>query len=173
MNEAPANTHAANNWLHDTGQIASITRNEAGQVVVALKGQAEPVVDVVVRRCFPWTLPESYISIRDKKGKEIALLKTLAELDPASRAVLEEETYDKIFNPKITRITSHTREFGVTSIAAETDRGPVTFQIRSRDDIRLLSATRLLFRDADGNAYEVPDLNQLDPVSRRYAEEYL
>jgi hypothetical protein len=153
--------------------IEQISRNEAGQVVVRLKGEAEPVVDAVVARCFPWTLPESYISIRDRKGKEMSLLKTLAELDPASREVIEEEIRDKIFNPKIRRILSHAREFGVTSITADTDRGEVTFQIRTRDDIRVLSPTHLLLRDADGSTYEVADLSRMDAASRRHLEQYL
>jgi hypothetical protein len=48
----------------------------------------------------------------------------------------------------------------------------VTFQVRSRDDVRHLSPTRLLFRDADGNAYEIADIRQLDPASRRQVQEY-
>lgn len=153
--------------------IEKITRNEAGQIVIHLSGQGGPVTDAVVARCFPWTLPESYVSIRDRKGKELALLETLEGLDPTSRAVVEDEIRDKIFNPKILRIAAHTREFGVTSIAAETDRGEVTFEIRTRDDIRILSPTQMLLRDADGNAYEVPDISRLDAVSRKYLEEYL
>jgi len=153
--------------------VEKIVRNEAGQLVVHLRGQTEPVVDAVVARCFPWALPGRYISIRDRKGKELVMLKTLADLDHTSRRLVEEEIRDKIFSPGIARILSHKREFGVTSITAATDRGQVTFQIRTRDDVRVLSPTRLLFRDADGNTYEIADLDRLDPASRRYAEEYL
>ena len=53
----------------------------------------------------------------------------------------------------------------------ETDRGPRTFEIRSsRRDMRVLSAGRILIRDADGNLYEVPDYRQLDPQSRALVE---
>ncbi|MFW5841465.1 MAG: DUF1854 domain-containing protein, partial [Planctomycetota bacterium] len=63
-------------------------------------------------------------------------------------------------------------EFGVSNIKARTDRGVVNFQVKSRDDVRLLSASRALFRDADGNIYELPDLNQLDSQSRRHLANY-
>ena len=152
--------------------ITGIVRNDLGQLVAHLEGVSEPVTDVHLARCFPWTLPDAHISVRNAEGHEVVLLGTLDDLDPGSREVAEEELRDKIFDPKILRILDHTHEFGISSIKAETDRGTVIFQIRGRDDIRHLSATRALFRDADGNTYELPDLNQLDPNSRRRIQEY-
>jgi len=154
-------------------RVTRLERNGLGQLVAHLEGAAEPTVDVVAARCFPWTLPETYVTLRTREGKEIALLKTLADLDEASRAVLEAELHDKVFNPKIRRILAHSREFGITSITADTDRGTVTFEIRTRDDIRMLSSTRIVFRDADGITYEVADLTALDPVSRGFVDEYM
>lgn len=152
--------------------LESITRNETGQVVVRIAGREEPVVDARIARCFPWSVPQAYVSIRNKDGKEVVLLKTLEGLDAASLAILQQELHDKVFNPKITRIVDHKNEFGVTSITAETDRGQVIFQVRSRDDIRILSETRLLFRDADGNTYEVADARALDAPSQAFLKNY-
>lgn len=152
--------------------IEKVTRNKAGHLVIRVRGQSEPVRDASVSRCFPWSLPDGYISVRDKQGHEITLLKTLDELDPISRKVIEEELRDKVFNPRILRVLEHERVFGVTSITAITDRGQVTFQMMSRDDIRVLSKTRALFRDADGNIYELADLTKLDSRSRKYLRDY-
>ena len=152
--------------------IDRVWRNEAGQLVARVKGREAPVTDARVAYCFPWSLPERYIAIRDKDGKEIALLGTLAELDPASRAAVEEELREKVFHPAITRVVDLKSEFGVISITVETNRGRVTFQIRSREDVRVLSPTRALFRDADGNTYELADLAALDPASRKTLAEY-
>lgn len=152
--------------------IEKVSRNAIGHLVAHVKGQAEPITDIRVARCFPWSLPECYISIRDKQGSEIVLLKTLGELDADSRKVVEEELRDKVFNPRILHVMEHKRDFGVTSITAMTDRGRVTFQVQSRDDIRILSPTRALFRDADGNVYELTDLTALDPHSRKYLQDY-
>ncbi|HUT58309.1 MAG TPA: DUF1854 domain-containing protein [Phycisphaerae bacterium] len=152
--------------------VEQVELNPAGQLVVHIRGCGEPVVDARLARCFPWSLPDGYISVRDADGKEITLLQTLDGLDDASRQVVEKELADKVFNPKIRRIVEHRHEFGVTSITAETDRGQVTFQIRSRDDIRILSPTRGLFRDADGNTYEMEDLNALDAQSRKWLQDH-
>ena len=153
-------------------RIRRVERNEAGQIVLYMEGRREPIDDARVARSFPWTFPDSYISIRTAEGKEIALLKSLDELPAGSREVLEQELRDKVFNPKIRRIIEWKSEFGVTSIQAETDRGEVSFQIRSRDDIRALSPTRALFRDVDGNTYELPDLTKLDPTSQKRLQQY-
>ncbi|MCE5326737.1 MAG: DUF1854 domain-containing protein [Planctomycetaceae bacterium] len=166
MTETPANTN------HAGGAIESIARNELGQVVVRVSGRAEAVVDARVSRCFPWSLPDQYISIRDKDGNEVVLLKSLDGLADDGREMVMEELRDKAFNPQIQKVLSHKTEFGVTSITAMTDRGEVIFHIRSRDDVRVLSSTQALFRDADGNTYELADLNSLDKASRRHLGQY-
>jgi hypothetical protein len=154
------------------GLVQSIAVNELGQIVLRLAGRDESVVDVRVARCFPWSLPETYISICDKDGKELVLLRDLLGLPPESRELIRRELRDKVFSPRIQRVLTCKSEFGVTSITALTDRGEVTFQVRSRDDIRILSATRAIFRDADGISYELADLNALDPVSQKHLRDF-
>jgi len=153
-------------------RVRKLARNPKGQLVVHLEGHDKPIVDVRLRRYFPWSLPEEYLSLRDADGKELAMLHTLHELDPDSRHVAEEELAKKVFNPKITRVISHKREFGLTTMTAETDRGQVTFQFNSREDVRILSPTRGLFRDINGNTLEVADLHALDAASQRYLDRY-
>ena len=156
----------------DAPRIERVTLDAAGKLVVHLAGRDEPIVGAQVARCFPWSLPESYISLRDPAGGEFAMLKSTDELPASSRDVVEAELRDKVFNPKILRVISCREEFGVTSIAVETDRGSVTFQIRSHDDVRLLSPVRALFRDVDGNTYELPDVTALDAASQRHLQQY-
>src|SRR5256885_16577245 len=49
----------------------------------ALRGDAERVV--WVRRCFPWSEPGRFVSLRDEDDNELALVSDPAELDRASR----------------------------------------------------------------------------------------
>ena len=157
------------------GSEATIDRielDEAGRLVVHVAGRDEPIVDAKVSRCFPWTSPDRHVAVVDADGEEVVLLETLDELSEADRRVVDRHLTTNVFNPVIRRVVSQKHEFGITSITAETDRGEVTFEIRSRDDVQKLSATRALFRDADGNHYELPDINELDPASRRRVEHY-
>lgn len=160
------------NAKDNPGGLKKIERDGRGELKAYLEGRDEPVLDVQVARCFPWSLQEGYVSIRNKEGKEIALLAGLDGLDPESRQIVEQELRDKIFVPKIRRITRYTAEFDVVYISAETDRGKVTFQIRNRDDVRVLSTRRALFRDVDGNVYEVEDVFALDRASQKHIEQY-
>lgn len=153
-------------------ELDRLTRDAQGRLVAHLSGEPEPRVDVRVARCFPWSLPDGYVSIRDTEGKELLLFRNMDGLEPATKALVEEELKDKVFNPQIERVVEHKNEFGVIAITADTDRGRVTFQVRDREDIRLLTATRALFRDADGNTYEVSDLSALDPQSRKLIDQY-
>ena len=156
----------------DALRVRKLERNGKGQLVAHLEGRDEPLTDVRIRRYFPWSQPEHYFAICDADGKEIATLHTLNELDPGSREIAEAELADKVFNPKITRVLSHKREFGLTTVTAETDRGTVTFDFNSREDVRILSPTRGLFRDINGNTLVVEDLSALDPTTQRYLQRY-
>ena len=149
-------------------RVERVERNADGQLVVHVAGRDEPIVDAKVARYFPWSLPEAFLSLLDSDGREVVMLETLDGLDAETRDLIEAELQEKVFDPKILRVLSYKREFGISSITAETDRGEVTFQFRGRDDVRILSATRALFRDVDGNTYELPDLTQLDPASQRH-----
>ena len=170
--ERPEEKASSANGGNSNGRIEKIERNDAGQLVVRLSGKDEPLIDARIVRCFPWSVPDNYLSVRNADGKEVAMLESLDVLEGESRRVAEQELAEKVFNPKIIRIVDFKDEFSVTSITAETDRGEVTFQIRSRDDVRVLSPTRALFRDVDGNTYELPDLMALDGAGRRYLDRY-
>ena len=153
-------------------RIKRLEKTDTGQLVAHLEASDEKIEDVTLARCFPWSLPDAYISILNAKGNEICMLSTLDNLDAASRKIVDSELRDKVFNPKIKRIVDSRHEFGISSITAKTDRGTVIFQIRGRNDVRFLSATRALFRDVDGNTYELPDYTELDAASMQHIRRY-
>jgi len=153
-------------------RVKHLERNEIGQLDAVMEPGRERIEDVKLARCFPWSLPDAYISVLNPAGNEICMLSTLDDLDDRSREIAEAELRDKVFNPRIERILDCRHEFGISSITARTDRGEVIFQIRGRDDVRFLSPTRALFRDVDGNTYELPDYDRLDPLSKRRLQRY-
>src|SRR2546423_12668185 len=70
----------------------------------AVRGGVERAV--WVRRCFPWSEPARFVSLRDDEEREVALVRDPAELDPASRRVLEEATVAAGFVFEIIRVTA-------------------------------------------------------------------
>ena len=146
--------------------------DEQNKLVLKRPGE-EDVRDVRVRRAFPWTNPEQFISIRSAEGKELLLIESFAGLPDRLRRTIEDTLAGAVFIPRITRIDEVDVRFGYQQWKVQTDRGPVEFRVQEREDIRFLPDGRFSLRDADGNVYELPPLNQLDEHSRRAVEPLL
>ncbi len=81
--------------------------------------------------------------------------------------MLDEELNRAYFVPKITAIYEIEDAHGAARWEVETDRGYRVFDIRDREDVKVIENRRLLLQDADGNRYEIEDMNDLDERSRR------
>jgi hypothetical protein len=122
--------------------------------------------DVRIRRAFPWSKPEQWISVRSGEGKELILVEDLAGLDPATRQIISDYLAQTVLIPKIERIESIDVRFGYQQWSVQTDRGQAGFRVQEREDIRFLPDGRYSIRDADGNVYELRRLTELDEHSR-------
>ena len=147
-------------------------RNDLEEVYLRRDGEA-PVGPLTVQRAFPITCADDFISLK-QADDEIGIIRRLAELDDASRAVVEEELEWTYFAATITAVRNVEVRFHIPHWDVETDRGPRVFELRSsRRDIRILPGGRVLIRDADGNRYEIPDVRRLDPASTAVIEDYV
>jgi hypothetical protein len=144
-------------------------RDEQGRVVLQRPGQ-EDAVDVRIRRAFPWTHPSRYVSLRSSEGKELVLIDDLAALDADRRAFVEQELALVSFVPRIQRIERIDMQFGHQEWSVVTDRGPASFRVQEREDIRFLNDGRFRIKDADGNVYELARYDDLDAHSQRELE---
>src|SRR4051812_19168737 len=143
--------------------------DEQSKLVLHREGE-DDVRDVRVRRAFPWSKPDEFISIRSSEGKELLLIESLAGLPARLREVIAQTLSGSIFIPKITRVDAVDVSFGFQQWKVQTDRGPVEFRVQEREDIRFLPDGRFSLRDADGSVYELPAVGQLDEQSRRAVE---
>ncbi len=146
-----------------------LIRDDLGRLVLKRPGQ-DDIVDVRVRRAFPWSRAGGFVSIRSSDGKELALIEDLDALAPSRRQVIERELTDGSFIPRITHVNAVDVRFGYQQWDVRTDRGPAEFRVQEREDVRFLHDGRFAIKDADGNIYELPALDQLDPASRRAVE---
>ena len=140
-----------------------------GRLILNRPGE-EPKADVRVRRAFPWSEPGRYISVRDSEGKELVLIDDLSAIDPAQRKIIESALAATSFIPRIVAVREVDVRFGHQQWSVVTDRGPIDFRVQEREDIRFLNDGRFRIKDADGNVYELPPLDQLDAESRRAIE---
>ena len=148
-------------------------RDQRGKLLFRCGEKVEPVDDVRVARCFPWSLDGRYISIRNKDDEELYLFRTLDQAEPKTRELIERELAMQEFVPRITAVENIDDRYEVMAWKVQTDRGPIELQIKSADDIQLLDDGRIVIRDYAGGKFEVRDIEALDSHSRQLIEDHL
>jgi hypothetical protein len=131
----------------------------------ALVGGAEAQA-VRVRRCFPWSEPTRFLSLFDDDDAEVALVQDPGELDPESRAVLEDALVEAGFVLEVTRVLAIDEEVEIRAWRVETRAGARSFQTRLDDWPRMLPHGGFLVRDVAGDLYHLADPAKLDRASR-------
>jgi hypothetical protein len=130
----------------------------------AVRGGEERAV--WVRRCFPWSEPGHFLSLRDSDEEEFALVRDPAELDAASRDALEAALAVAGFVFEITRVLEIEEEVEIRRWRVETRQGARSFQTRLDDWPRTLPHGGLLIRDVTGDLYHLGRPAALDQRSR-------
>jgi len=145
------------------GAIVSLEQRPDGRLW-AIRGDEERAV--WVRRCFPWSEPGHYLSLRDSDEEEFALVRDPAELDAPSRAALETALAMAGFVFEITRVLEIEEEVEIRRWRVETKQGARVFQTRLDDWPRALPHGGLLIRDVTGDLYRLGRPAALDRRSR-------
>ena len=150
----------------------TLTRDAYGRLVFqAENGDRHEGVTPV--RAFPIAAPDDGISILSAEGHEIGWADRLADLPAASRALIEEELASREFVPEIAQLLSVSSFACPSTWQVRTDRGDTALVLKGEEDIRRLSATRLLIADGNGIQYLVRDLGRLDRHSRKLLDRVL
>ncbi|MEI8242627.1 MAG: DUF1854 domain-containing protein [bacterium] len=148
-------------------------QREGARLDVAMAGAA-PVTNVSVFRAFPLTAPDRFLSIRNEKNEELGLLAAPAQLDPASRALVEDEIRRRYVLPVVRRVIQIRERFEILECQVETDRGACRFSVRNlRESLLRPQPNRYILTDVDGNRFDIPDLRALPPASRAQLQEHL
>jgi hypothetical protein len=121
---------------------------------------------VHVQRCFPWSEPDHFISLRDDDGEEFALVADPADLGSAARAVLDAALAEAGFIFDLDAVFEIEEEVELRHWRVHTNQGARRFQTRLDDWPRKLPDGGLLIRDVTGDFYRVADPARLDRKSR-------
>ena len=123
-------------------------------------------------RCFPLNEPTEWISLVDNQGFEVAIVRTLTNLEPARRDLIEDALRKREFLPIITRIHRIDVESAHSEWRISTDRGDTQFLLGHDDHVRALSKARFVVTDSTGMRYLVHDISRLDAKSQRLLSRY-
>jgi Domain of unknown function (DUF1854) len=154
--------------LHEEPMVRSparlgLARDRQGRLVARRDGHAVAVRPV---RCFPWSRPGSYISLRDDADREVALVVDPAELDASSRDVLEQALAEAGFVLRVTRVVEVDEELEIRTWKVETRQGDRRFQTARDEWPRPLPGGGFLVRDVAGDLYLIPPREELDRRSQ-------
>ena len=151
-----------------TAENTAFFRTEGGFVRMEYTnpdGEVRTYPRISVHRCFPFSDPTHFISIREPEadGREIGLVEDLNALPAEMRAMLEEQMALRYFTPKIQKVHSVKEEYGYAYWDVTTDRGACRFTVRMAGggNVYAIGPNRYLVNDIDGNRCEIPALYKL------------
>jgi hypothetical protein len=146
----------------DAGTRLTLERRLDGQLWLTHAGVSLPVR---VQRCFPWSEPERYLSLRDD-DREVAFVADPAHLDEVSRRALQDTLVEAGFVFEVDRVLEVEEEVEIRRWRVATAQGARTFATRLDDWPRALPHGGYLLRDVAGDLYRIPDPVRLDRKSR-------
>lgn len=158
-----------------TPENASVERTEGGLLRARINGRDYPRIHPA--RCFPFTSPDEYISLREGTGnqsREIGMLRYINSLGEETAKIIKEQLDMIYFMPVIEHIKSIREEYGYSYWDTVTDRGEIRFTVTmGGNSIIKLSDVRLIITDLDGNRFEIPDTERLSGRELKMLDLYL
>jgi hypothetical protein len=150
----------------------SLAVDPFGKLVVTFADGTQHV-GAVVARAFPIAEPEQSISILSAEGKELAWIERLSDLPAQDREIVAQALQGREFMPEILRLDG-VNSFSTPSVwRVQTSRGPTQLVLKGEEDIRRLSAHRLIVADAHGVQFLIRDLPSLDRHTRKLLDRFL
>ena len=166
-----------------TPENAWFSPSEGGLIslrIINAEGVEETFERVVLRRSFPISAPDEFLSVREPdtklkgRGSEIGMIRNINIFDKDTVALLNAELDLRYFTPTITRIVSAKEKFGYNYWDVETTAGTVSMVLNNPfSNIRSLEDGRIFIADMDGNCFIIPDPKKLDRQSYKYIEIYI
>jgi hypothetical protein len=143
--------------------MTRLERRKDGRLWALLAERAAPVK---LRRCFPWTFPERYISLQSDENEELAFVADPKDLDAASQAALSQALAEAGFVFLIQRVYSVEEDFELRCFKVETPQGPRAFQTALDAWPRETADGSLLIEDVADDVFRIENPEALDPKSR-------
>jgi hypothetical protein len=145
-----------------------LRRGADGGLLLEKRGEDGGVVEVAVQLalCFPWSLPQRFLSLRNADGREEALIDDYRSLPEDVRELIEAGLRKRYFVARLTRVLDIREEADLFRWQVATDAGERSFLTSRTDRPRRLAGGEFVVRDVSRDVYVIPDPAQLDESSR-------
>lgn len=146
--------------------------NDNNFLTMTLNSEAKGRVKLI--RAYPYSLTEDYICVHDLDDNEIGILKSLSELDDASKKACIKELKNRYYCPTVTHVKSIKERMGHFYFETVIDGKEKKFTVRDiTRNLRYADENTLLIFDMDGNRYVIPEFEKIEEKSKRLLEPYL
>jgi len=153
-----------------THQVPVLRRDADGRLT-ALKD--DQWIAVKMRPCFPWSLPEQFLSLRDHDNNEIALVEKADDLDAESRTALEAALEEAAFAFTIVDVEKVEKDFELRNWYVTTQAGPRRFTTKLEDWPQQKPDGSFVITDLAGDLYVVRDVAQLPAKAQKILWAYV
>lgn len=149
-----------------------LSRDSFGALTLTT-GDGQQHAGVSPVRAFPIQSPDQGISLVLHDGREVAWIDDIADLAPATRALLQDELDGREFMPEISHIASVSSFATPCTWYVKTDRGDTEFTLKDEGDIRRIGDASLLVADNHGIHFLVRNMFTIDKHSRKILDRFL
>jgi hypothetical protein len=130
-------------------------------------------IEVNIKKCFPWSHQEKFLSLRNKEDEEIYLLDDIDQLDEESRSDLLKFLSQSDFMMRITDIISIDEEVELRNFKVMTTSGQRSIQTKLDDWPRILKNGSVMIRDLCGDTFVILSIEQLKSTARKLIGTYV
>lgn len=148
--------------LLDPGAVAAST-SAAGTLCLVLDGVRHE--DVRPSLAFPLTRPREWLFFIADDDTTLGYVASLDSLKDATRQAVEAELHLHYYATTVKAIAAVSSRHGITSWDMATNHGARTVHVKDRGDIRHLHTGMIIFTDAHGMKFVIPDRHKLDANS--------
>ncbi len=136
-----------------------------------LKGEDE--YEIQVKKCFPWTHPLEYLSLRDVEDSEVYLVENLTQLDAESRKNLASYLDKSDYIHEIVKVVDVIEDVELRNYKIATKGGERSIQTRLDDWPSLQDDGGVIIQDLNGDLFRIPTPETLDENSRELLSTYI
>jgi hypothetical protein len=129
--------------------------------------------EVFIKKCFPWSGPNRFLSLRDKDDNEICLIESFEDLDPETGAIIKRYLEIVEFVMEITHIRQIEEDLELRRYEVQTVQGDRTFQTELEAWPEVRTDGSILIKDVGGDLFRIKAVSNLDSKSQKILQTYV
>ncbi|MBT7610799.1 MAG: DUF1854 domain-containing protein [Bacteriovoracaceae bacterium] len=130
-------------------------------------------IEVNIKKCFPWSHQDKFLSFRNKDDEEVLLLPDINQLDDRSREDLLQFLSQSDFMMKITDIISIEEEVELRNFKVITSSGIRNIQTKLDDWPKILKNGSVMIQDLCGDTFVILSIEHLESAARKLIGTYV